>query len=274
MLRTFAVTIAFLLSLPLQPQTNAEPDPDALRAIETNDMPLLRTRLAAGINVNAQATKKPALLFVAASKVNKEAVKLLLAAKADPNLEPRAIDPANFSKDDELVEMLILGGTKLNGTGVIHNVAMVPFLTQVLVIYFRHGANPNDLRPNGETPLHAACDKIKAADNALFLIEKKAAANARDTLGQTPLHKLASPGLSIKKLQEDNAKAQLIILPALIKAGADVNSVDKLGDTPMHIAARNKDLAFAKALIAAGANPNLENAAGQSPRDIAPTIVP
>jgi ankyrin repeat protein len=55
----------------------------------------------------------------------------------------------------------------------------------------------------------------------------------------------------------------------LIAAGADVNTADKYGDTPLHWAARNNKLLMVTALLAAGANVNPVTNYGMTPLSLA-----
>src|SRR5512140_827239 len=52
---------------------------------------------------------------------------------------------------------------------------------------------------------------------------------------------------------------------ALLDRGADPNSRNRLGDTPVNTAARAGDVPLVKALLAHGADPNRANLAGVTP---------
>jgi len=55
----------------------------------------------------------------------------------------------------------------------------------------------------------------------------------------------------------------------LVAAGVDVNATNEFGNTPLHYAAAQNQVAMAAALIEAGANPNVSNNNGQTPLSIA-----
>jgi ankyrin repeat protein len=55
-------------------------------------------------------------------------------------------------------------------------------------------------------------------------------------------------------------------LRALLKAGADVNSVDAFGTTALHRAAMHAQVKAIKVLLAAGADPNVKDQSGRTPR--------
>ena len=58
---------------------------------------------------------------------------------------------------------------------------------------------------------------------------------------------------------------------ALLAAGAEVNAVDKDGDTPLHLASRYGREVVVGALLAAGAEVNAVDNNGKTPLDVART---
>eukprot|EP00386_Alphamonas_edax_P007840 GDKI01025969.1.p1 GENE.GDKI01025969.1~~GDKI01025969.1.p1 ORF type:complete len:130 (-),score=13.16 GDKI01025969.1:32-421(-) len=56
---------------------------------------------------------------------------------------------------------------------------------------------------------------------------------------------------------------------ALLDGGVDVNCRDKLGNTPLHVAARNKHYDMCKLLLARGGDPKSKNNKGSTPADLA-----
>ncbi|MBQ8250808.1 MAG: ankyrin repeat domain-containing protein, partial [Alphaproteobacteria bacterium] len=87
---------------------------------------------------------------------------------------------------------------------------------------------------------------------------KKAAINAQDSRGNTPLHLM---------LSGKNPSTEMIQL--LQSNGADVNKTNNLGNTPLHIAAGMGHTESAKLLIAAGAKVAANSKDGTTPLHIA-----
>ena len=108
---------------------------------------------------------------------------------------------------------------------------------------------------HGETALHRAayrgCD---AAEIETLLQKTGADPNARDDLGDTPLHDAAAGA-------QDPAVIRL-----LVRAGANINAKNRWNATPLHYAARhNRDPAVIEALLAAGAKVGAEDCYRNTP---------
>jgi len=119
---------------------------------------------------------------------------------------------------------------------------------------------------DGATALHFAAD-MGRREVAAYLLKKGAAINARDRRGRTPLHCVAVLGRAPRKgahwahktLAEAVRQRQALIrrrevlAPFLLAKGADINAVDREGDTPLAAAARTDNPTIAKLLLAGGA---------------------
>ncbi|KAL6695350.1 ankyrin repeat-containing domain protein [Trichoderma pleuroticola] len=102
---------------------------------------------------------------------------------------------------------------------------------------------------NGETPLHIAMRKGRI-DVINLLLEFKVNIHARSKKEETPLHM---------------AVAHPEAVEALLKAGADPNSVDKERQTPLHCAARQECWQSVTRLFNHGANPHQLDSEQRSP---------
>ena len=127
----------------------------------------------------------------------------------------------------------------------------------VVDILVEHGANVNWTSTGGNTPLHEA----KNGDVAGALLRAGAAVNAPNYAGKTPLH--SATGTSYKDVS---------IAEVLLKNGAYVHARDWVdGETPLTDAVLSQavsvdaDVSIVRALLRAGANVNESNNNGRTP---------
>jgi len=139
----------------------------------------------------------------------------------------------------------------------------------------------------GETPLHylAVENHIEAVK---ALVEKGADANTLNNFGGSPLSDAAGLGNVdlVKYLLSVGAKLQLPqqeekvlhsavrsgraeMVKVILDAGAAVNDVESLDETPLHVAAVDDYVEIAQLLLAAGADPTAKRIFDQTPLDVA-----
>jgi Ankyrin repeats (many copies)/Ankyrin repeats (3 copies) len=117
----------------------------------------------------------------------------------------------------------------------------------------------------GDTALH-----IAAAAYRLEIVRKLIAmggdVRARNRRGAEPLHYAVdgAPGS-----RTWNSSAQAATVACLIEAGADPNTVDKSGVTPLHRAVRTRCAAAVRALLDGGADVRRTNKSGSTPMTLA-----
>lgn len=135
----------------------------------------------------------------------------------------------------------------------------------------KSGIDVNSTNESGQTPLHWAVGGGNPG-TVLSLIEMGAKVDQPDSGGQTPLNLTASR-LRGKTMTSPLANRP-IIADVLLRHGADVNHANgtlalPVGDTTLHDAAMNKDVALMKLLLAAGADRSIKNAQGLTALDLA-----
>lgn len=201
---------------------------------------MIEVLLKAGAAVNARDKNLATPLIDAVLSAPKPAgavVKLLLSCSADANI-PNALGCvplhiAAYNNDSSIVPLLInatsrlsrpesTGKTALHIACAFNNIVMVGALLAARV----------DLlcaNKDGDTPLHTALLQGSIASTQLLLETKGGGllVNAVNLKNRSPLHIATQYG-------------QAFIVNALIKRGANLNSVDSEGFSPLSIAAMHK----------------------------------
>ncbi|RYC54229.1 hypothetical protein CHU98_g11983 [Xylaria longipes] len=194
------------------------------------------------------------------------------AATADLTPRPQnqnrctALHAACFYGEYNLVKTLIEGGyqTQLEVEDIFGQTplahafcahqhdAIIPYLrSKGCDININLGNFVLDISPYPGSPLIMACEAYQYHD-AIRLVELGADVNSINLqTNQTPLH-ICTPFPSIE--DERMKRKRYTLIHDLLKAGANVNSVDEEGLSPLHCAAMNLDTTMAKALIQYGAD--------------------
>jgi hypothetical protein len=236
----------------------------ALEAVERGDLETLRSILredpkAANGKRWRSSSRKGGMrslvdtaLSVALRSRNAEAVEILLAAGADPNLE--------LGSGEAPLEVLA-------GVGPHDDAALA--LAQALVARGARLAPRTDERTKvSVSPLLALLESSNPADPGDGLLRlyasDPAALRATDLRGRTPLHRAARgcEARTIEVLLESGADPNVRSVRA-----AEAFPTDRAADTPLHDAASCTSLGSIFALCAGGANPRLANEAGETPVD-------
>lgn len=124
------------------------------------DLPEIRSRLAAGTQVNAQDSTGSTALSLSVALGNGEIVAFLLEAGADVGLATNeVIYPIHSAKDPAIIKALL-----------------------------NHGADPNAVANYGYRPLHFACGRVHHEGQVRSLLSAGANVNVADDEGETPLH--------------------------------------------------------------------------------------
>ncbi|CCM04321.1 uncharacterized protein FIBRA_06492 [Fibroporia radiculosa] len=138
------------------------------------------------------------------------------------------------------------------------------------------GADVNARNDKGITPLHYAASKSRV-DIGRLLVARGADINARDRANQTPL---CDPFCFIQAIQLINTQSHraattgstgfiiLLLNPPEGAAKTRLNTADRVGNTPLHLAMESAYAEAACLLIEAGADRSRENLDGEMPEDL------
>ena len=113
----------------------------------------------------------------------------------------------------------------------------------------------------GDTALHIAAAGFRF-EAARFLMDHGADFTARNRRGAEPLHYASD-------CNTWHPAAQVATIECLVRAGANPNSTDNSGVSPLHRAVRTRCAAAVQALLSAGAKPDLPNGNGSTPLHLA-----
>jgi len=152
--------------------------------------------------------------------------------------------------------------------------------------FINNRANVNKMDHKGNTLLHVLAENraAKAAGMIKLALQNGAYLSAKNFEGQTPAGRALQKGNAAafkmfldagydKNGTEQNkpvalyayTAGQRAITKMLIEAGTDVNRADTGGETLLHLAAGNDDVAMVKDLVDAGAKIDLRGAEGKTP---------
>jgi len=127
------------------------------------------------------------------------------------------------------------------------------------------GADVKGVNDKGITPLHYAASKNRV-EIGKILIDRGADINARDKANQCPLHRAATIGsTSFISLLLDPPTPPL---DAPARAKTRVNTQDRVGNTPLHLAMESGHGDAAVLLIKKGADRGRTNVDGQTPEEL------
>lgn len=147
------------------------------------------------------------------------------------------------------------------------------------------GADANEAGPDGDYPIHVAARRGNRAI-VQMLLDKNADIDRPNSTGQTPLYTAVMHGrvqtaeLLIKRQAQFSPDELLLelarngvdykdIIRFLLKSGADIDSRDSEGNTPLHIAIIGGHRVLARQLITRSADVNIKNSAGKTPLQLA-----
>jgi ankyrin repeat protein len=238
--------------------TQAETSPASVLAVRGGDMTALKTAIAApgGVEAQERMSQRTALHF-ASEAGNMDAVKMLLDAKANPNVQDRTgktpvTIAAERGRADVLKALLASGGDanardQVQGSPLLWASGLGTPETVSLLL--GAGANPNIQDVNGMTPLMWAAG-VGKPETVAMLLQKGADAKAMDKLtGETALMRALRTG-----------KIESVKL--IMAANPDLAMKNSLGMTPFLIVCAYGDLDKIKMVIDAGADKTAKDSRG------------
>ncbi len=204
--------------------------------------------LKSGVNPNPREDFVLTPLSAAISNEHPEVVSLLLSFKADPNKHAcgDGVPLANAISRDRL---------------------------DIAKLLLKANADPNLRDENGESPLMNA----RSEESVRLLLGVHASLDAADARGQTALMKAANDGRTevVRALLNAHARVDRHdlygdtafhlasneqVLHVLLATGVDPNVVNGIGETRLHLAARNCDLGIFSLLLKFGADAVIKDA--------------
>jgi ankyrin repeat protein len=245
-----------------------EPEHPLHQAAAEGDVGRIRDLLASGISVNARTRFNETPLIVASRLGNLDALQALVQAGAnvDAKTKSSSITEGRLSALHSAVgvghhraaKLLLEAGADVDSLSQSKRTPLVTACiaenADLIRLLLDHGANPNGLAPCYDTPLTAAAGRLtgsRAERESWTGAEEHAAQIVRELLlrganpnlaggGEYPLHRSRS----------------VAVTRELIAAGADVNTRDLKGQTPLVLWALNGKFELLRCYVEAGADPN------------------
>jgi ankyrin repeat protein len=263
-------------------------------ATKQKDIEILKIVIDAGCSLDLQNEKGQTALHLAAACEMEEFVRLLCQAGADPDVQdndhqsPIHLATANgFNRiTDILTERFkasIMNRTK-DGSTLMH-LASSAYNAQAALTFIRKGIPIHMPNKEGAKCIHIAAihghvEVVKA------IVTKGESVDCRTKDGFTPLHlavKFAKlelvecllglgANLQLNAIKGGETALHLATLVdkgedcvnLLIKSGADVDAVDRSGETPLHYACRANNIKAVRLLLEDGARIDMQNERGEN----------
>ncbi|XP_046555462.1 uncharacterized protein LOC124264735 [Haliotis rubra] len=216
-------------------------------ACKNRDKSFIEQLLSIGFSItvtNIQTTKQPIQLSP-----------LHMAAKNDKGWQMVQL---LIEKGPTDVDMLHFQDT--DGFTPMHIASQHFYGSRMIQELLKHKADLSVRDKHGRSPLHHAAMEC-IYKNIEVLLDSQADVNAKDASRKTPLHYLVA-----KEIQnEDETESQSDSVKRFLENGADVVSVDKDGNSPIHAAAVSiSNKSFKQLLGRSGEVPNM-NSVGLTP---------
>ena len=223
-------------------------------AVVSGHTGIARVLLEHAADANVQDTNNVTLLHEAAKRGNADIVQLLINHGAVVNiLDRRRNSPLHKAlrfPNIRIVELLVKAGADLNVRSIYNStplhIALDHGYLDIVQFLISHGADVN-APAYREFPLYKAL-KARKFDVVELLVTGGADVNIRDVHNSTPLH-----------VALDLDRGYLDIAQFLIIHGANVNALDRRGDSLLRKAFRSQKRDVVELLLKSGANVDARN---------------
>lgn len=236
-------------------------------ALLARNLPATRALIELGANLDARDSLNFTPLMLACRARFEAGVRALLSAGAEVDaigtqMQATALHTASISGDAACVAALIEAGARLDARNAwqlepLHMAAGTGH-ADTMAVLIEHGASPNSLAgpSNRSSPLlyAAICNH---ANTILTLARNGANLDLGNGVANNSALHIAA------------AANRRYAVEALVAAGANVNSRDARGSTPLHHAASERCSDTARTLIRLGAEVTARNDAGYRPIELA-----
>lgn len=274
-------------------QPNNMGDTPLIRAAASDKTEIVEMLISSGANLNHQGAHGLTALHWAAGKNKADIVEILVTQGADITISSNHGSPLELALKQNSVQagkILEKRQEQINVKNDIFKAIDANDEDAISKLIQSNKKNLENRNADGDTPL-LYCLKNKKSKLASKFIAVPVDINAQDKDGNTALHLAAQNGLTatIKKLlknttcnsnKKNNAGQTPLMLAAqqknqhvpkhLIDGGAQLNEQDKNGKTALHYAVEKKNEALVKNLIQAGALVDIKDNNNKTPLEIAP----
>jgi ankyrin repeat protein len=233
-------------------------------AVELDIVELLERALRDKPAIDAQGRDGATALHLAAASGNQENVKLLLAAKANPNIKdvqgrlPAAI--AGFRDHAPVVRLLVASKSEVPD---VHVAAIVGATDRLEALLKDNPDALEELNSRVLTALHVAAREGQAGAVEKLLARGAQVDSSDESVG-TPLNRELWTPLHLAAMWGRSEVAKV-----LLDHGAKVNAADNDARTPLHYAAGAGNGELVKMLLAQKANRSAKDKEDRTPLDLA-----
>ena len=249
---------------------------DFREALKAEDNELAKQIIEKFDEINVEQDRYGSSLLIIASAYRVlEVTELLLANGA--NIHTRDAfgnTPLHVVSSGEVAELLVTNGADIHvknnyGKTPLHYASSV----EIAELLLTNGADVNTKDYDGNTPLHGASD-ARRVEVAELLLANGADIHAKNNGGNSPLHVVSNDLVDklflINPLYRDIHLYRVLsgeVAELLLANGADVNTKDYDGNTPLHWTSFNGHVEVTELLLANGADINTRNDKGNTPLD-------